>query len=75
MRNITLVLLLTVLLSGGCLIGSTATQNDYSKTNKTTANESKASVGGGILILLSLGIGYSVRKLHDIRSFSRGLQD
>lgn len=72
--------LLTLLLFGVVIIGGLQSQlpplpNDGSDPIKSSPVGGASPVEGGLLILVSLGAGYSLRKLYSIHSENRDLAE
>ncbi|MCB0804524.1 MAG: hypothetical protein KDC05_01925 [Bacteroidales bacterium] len=65
-------IVITVLLS---IVRVLFANGNISTSMVQETESSSASIGGGVLILLSLGLGYSIRRIHDIRSQNRELAD
>lgn len=76
MRRITLLLILFLVVSFGHLKATSIDSIDNSLIENEQLPVKKSSVTGGVfLILLSLGVGFSIKRGYDIRTKSIGNRD
>ncbi|MBN2173175.1 MAG: hypothetical protein JW731_03520 [Bacteroidales bacterium] len=71
MKKIAIYLALAIFLITTAFIGETSqnvAEDELLQKKDLTKEDTKASLTGGLLILVSLGLGYGFRKIYEIRN-------